>query len=106
MSLEEKRQPGGFERMEGVARLMEQRAQVVVHSHGVHEDERHLSERKGLAVPPGSLAFAVVQVEEIRVRHAAVVGLEIGIDMCEHITRAIDERLNVIEWLEGRATLG
>jgi len=80
-------------------------AQIVIHPHGVHEDERHLSERQHLAVASRSLAFTVVQVKQIRVGHAAVVGLEIGIDVAENISGAIDESPYVSEGLEGRTAL-
>ena len=92
--------------MESVAGLVQQGAHVVVDAYGIHEDERHLAERERLAVAARSLALAVVQVEQIGVRHAAVVAAELRVDVGEHVTGSIDECRDVFERLQRRAPPG
>ena len=51
--------------MKGVARLMQERANVIVNTDCVHEDQRLLSEIERLAVSAGRLALAVLQVKQV-----------------------------------------
>jgi len=92
--------------MECVACLVQKRAHVLVDTHRIHEDERHLPERERLAVTARSLALAVVQVEQVCLRHAAVVTAELGVDMGEDIGGSADKRRDVCERLQRSATLG
>ena len=73
---------------------MQQGSHIPVDANGVHEDERHLSEGERLAVAAWSLAFAVVQVEQPSLRHAAVVGPEVRIDIRENVAGAINTFYN------------
>src|SRR5713226_9482798 len=91
--------------MEGVARFMQQRADVAVDANRIHEDERHLSESERLAVSPRRFALAVVEVQQVRVGHAPVVGSELRIHVCEYGARTVDEGGDVIEWLQSPPAL-
>src|SRR3982074_1650627 len=106
MALEEQRKLGRLERMDRVAAFVQERAYVVVYSDGIHEDQRHLSERERLAVTAGSLALAIVEVEQPRVRHAAVVGLKVRIDVSEHVPCLFDEGSDAAERLERLLAIG
>src|SRR6266576_458470 len=100
MALEEERKSRSFEGMECVAGLVQQGAHVAVHPNRVHEYERHLSEREGLAVRPGRFALSVVQIEQVRLGHAPEVLSKLRIDLREHCARAVDEGGHIIERLE------
>ena len=82
---------------------MQQSSHIVIHAHRIHEDERLLSERQGLAVRARCFAFAILQVEQLLIDHDLVVVAESGVDLAEHTCRAIDERVHVRERLEGRS---
>src|SRR5476651_1674429 len=101
MALEQNRQSRSLERMEGVARLVQEGPNIVIDAHRVHEDQRLLSERQGLAVSARGLAFAIVQIEQLGVHHRLVVLAELGVDLAEHAGSAANERLHVLEGLEG-----
>src|ERR1700730_16115477 len=88
--------------MESVAGFVQQRPHVVVNADRVHEDQWLFPEVEGLAVGPRRLALAVLKVEQFRIHHRLVVPAEVGIDMPEDAGGAINESLNVGEWLEGR----
>src|SRR5256885_11541205 len=105
MALEEERKSRSFEKMECVARLVQKGAHVAVHRNRVHEYERHLSEREGLAVGPGGLALSVFQVEQVRVGHAPVVDSKLRIDLRENCSRAVDEGGHIIERLQSGPAL-
>src|SRR6266550_7642439 len=101
MALEEQRQAGGLEGMKGVARLMQERANVVVNADRVHKDQRLLSEIERLAVGAGCLALAVLQVEQLCFDHRFVIATKYRIDVPEDVRGTIHERIHIREWFQG-----
>ena len=105
MALEEKGQPRCLDRVEGVARLVQETSQVVVDADGVQEDQRKLAKVECRAVPARRLAFAIFEVKQIRVDHGLVIAAEVGIDVPEHVGGASNEGVDVVKWLECRPSL-
>src|SRR6266851_10378175 len=100
MTLEQEWKPRGLDGVERMARLVQQRAQVFIHAHGVHENERQLSEGKSLAVAARSFALAIVEVEQVVVVHRLVVAAKVGVDVGEDRPAALDESAYVVERFE------
>src|ERR1700694_1704437 len=102
MALEQQWQPGRLERMEGMAGFVQKGANIVVNAYSIHEDERLLSKGQRLAVGTGRFAFAILQVEQLRINHRLVVAAEVRIDVPEDVCGALDKGLDVCKRLEGR----
>src|SRR6266851_10240508 len=100
MTLEQEWKPRGLDGVERMPGLVQKGAQVCVHAHGVHEDQRQLSEGKSLAVAAGCFALAIVEVEQVVVVHRLVVAAKVGIDMGENRPATLDESADIIERLE------
>src|SRR5258708_9673814 len=100
MTLEQEWKPRGLDGVERMARLVQKRAQVSIHAHGVHEDQRQLPESEGLAIAAGSFPFAIVEVEQVVVVHRLVVAAKVGVDVRETRSAALDESTAVVPWFE------
>src|SRR5713226_6435408 len=100
MALKQQGQLRSLDGMEGMAGLVQQRAQVAVDADRVHEDQGQLPEWQRGAVTTGRLALAVVQVEEAGIIHGLVVAAEVGVDVGENRRRRIDQASDVVERLE------
>src|SRR5260370_40716616 len=92
----------GLGRVKGWAGVVQKGTHVSVDADGVHEDQGQLPNRQGHAVTAGSLALAIVQVEEARVVHGLVVAAEVRVDVGENRSRGIDQASDVVERLERR----
>src|SRR5260370_7077182 len=97
MTQEQEWKPRGLDGVERMAGLVQQRAQVFIHAHGVHEDERQLSEGESLAVAARSFALAIVEVEQGVVVHRLVVAAKVGVDVGEDRPAALHESAYVVQ---------
>src|SRR5215471_9165818 len=89
-----------------MARLVQQSAHVLVHVDGIHEYQRQLLVRQGVAKASGRLALAIVEVKQARRGHALEVGSEIRRQVLEDRPRAVDEVVHARVGLQSLATLG
>src|SRR5260370_35905658 len=97
MSLEQEWKSRGLDGVERMAGLVQQRAQVFIHAHGVHEDQRQLPERESLAVAAGSFALAIVEVEQVVAVHRLGVAAKVRVDLGANRPAASDESAGVVE---------
>src|SRR5258708_32599190 len=100
MTLEQEWKSRGLDGVERMAGLVQQRAQVSIHAHGVHEDQRQLPEGESLAVAAGSFALAIVEVEQVVVVHRLVVAAKVRVDVGENRPAAFDESADVVARVE------
>jgi len=94
----DQRVPPRLHEVEGMTPLMEERAHVIVHSHGVHEYVRPAGHGKALAIAARRFVGPGFQVEEA-VPHDVEVGCQYGVNLLEDAMRACHQLCYVIEWL-------
>src|SRR5258708_13557265 len=95
MPLKQQWKVRGFDRVEGMAGLVQQRTHVSVDADRVHEDQGQLPKRQGHAVTAGSLALALVHLEAAGVVHGLLVAAKVRLDLGENRSSGIDQAANL-----------
>ena len=95
MPLEQQRQVRSLENVKRMPGLVQERAHIVVHVDGVHEDQRQLAHRQRVAKAAGRLALAVVEVEQAGVRHRLELAPKVRLHVGEDVAGVANEVAHV-----------
>ena len=83
--------------MESMPTLVQQSLQVIMDTHGIHEDEGPLNHREFNTVAAGGFVFTIFQVEQIFFDHQIKIGSQFRVNLVKH---ARDPSLQFIYGLE------